>query len=639
MHSNPSPVANLPVSDVDEDVLAQEIAQRILAEQQVLGGASPTYEELVGRQWKIHPVDPATFLFDHKYAGRYGDNLYKKWREELVYVLDPANGITEWIITGAIGLGKSTVAALALAYKLYRIGCLLNPNEYFKLMADSNITFGVYSLYKYASQDNNYTTLKKMIDGIPFFRQFYPRPKHLSNSAKDDLSFPHRVNVVAGSTELHAIGLNLLCLLMDEVNFMHEKEKGNGTLDKLSQAQELYTASKRRLESRYQYRGVTPGLMVLISSRNAESSWLERHLAETAGNPGVHVSDYSLWDVKWEVMGYAGKRFFVEVGDFIHPSRIIEKPTHAREGAQVVAPPVEHLAEFQKDLDGSLRDLAGVASIAVSPLIRDKEPMRATLDPKLEHPFTLPAFPISHLDDVPINRYFRMQQVIQVVKSFPRPRLNPHAPRYAHVDLSESGDATGIAMGHISKIEGTNPHISMDFMLRIMAPRNGQIDFSKIVEFFCWLQTSCGYPLKRVSFDRFQSTHARQILTKMGFESPHFTVDKTDEPYIVLRSTIQEGRLSLYDYAPFFTEMDRLIHDRVKRKVDHPDGGSKDVSDAVCGVVAQLTTAMGEDERIRGQSSTGQLAAPQAVKTLAERLEETGALANNVAGRSSRRVV
>jgi len=534
--------------------------------------------------------------------------------------------------TGAIGLGKSTIAALAMCYKLYRIGCLIDPASFFRLMADSGIVFGVYSLFKYKSQDDNYGLLKTMIDGIPFFKDNFPRPKHRSPSAADTLEFPNRVSVIAGSTELHALGLNLLCLLMDEVNFMKEVEKsGTATRTsalsaKVSQAQELYTASLRRLESRFQFKGLTPGLMILISSRNAESSWLELHMQEYADAPHVHVSDYSLWEVKAEVMGYSGKRFFVEVGDFMHPSKIIESPRDARADAAVVSPPVEHLDEFERDIEGALRDIAGVANIAVAPLIRQRESLKAAIDPKLFHPFTAQQFPISHLDDIPISRFFLPEQVIQINQSFPRPRLNPTAPRFIHVDLAESQDAAGIAMGHVSDIVGSNPRITIDFKLRLLAPSEGEIDFSKIIDFVLYLFGECGYPIKRVSFDRFQSTHSRQILTKLGFESPHFSVDRTDEAYIVLRSTLYEGRLSTYDYPPFFDELAKLIHDVVKKKVDHPQGGSKDCSDAVAGVVAQLTEAIGTDKTIQAHSG-GQMITPEPVKSLQERLEETGAMA------------
>lgn len=617
------------IDPANEESLALEIAQRIFAEQSILG-ASSTYEELSGQHYRFHPVDPATFLFEDQYAGKYGKGLYQKWKDELVYVLDPANHITEWIISGAIGIGKSTIAALALAYKLYRLGCLIDPAAFFNLMTDSGIVFGVYSLFKYKSQDDNYQLLKTMVDGIPFFRKAFPRPKHLSLKSADTLDFPNRVSVIAGSTELHALGLNLLCLLIDEINFMKEAEKSGrlGSITaKLSQAQELYTASKRRLESRFQFRGLTPGLMILISSRNAETSWLEIHMQEVINSSHVHVSDYALWDVKKDIMGYSGKRFFVEVGDFLNPSRIIDSPTSARSGARIISPPVEHREEFERDIEGSLRDIAGVANLAVSPLIRDREALRKAVSPELIHPFSRVEFPITHLDEVPISAYFQPKSAVKVIRSFARPKLNPNAPRFLHVDLAETQDAAGISMGHISQISGTKPHITMDFMLRILAPAEGEIDFSKIVDFILYLQQECGYPIKRVSFDRFQSSHSRQILTKLGFEAPHYSVDRTDEAYIITRSTIYEERLSVYDYPPLFSELARLIHDTVKKKVDHPMGGTKDVADSVAGVVAQLTEAMGKDKSIRGAAGPGQLVSPQPVKSLAESLEESGQLA------------
>lgn len=630
-----TPSSNHPqtVTISEEDRLAMEIAQRIYAEQKVIG-ASPTREELKGRHFRIHPPSPEEFLDSPAYAGRYGKGLYQKWREELLYVLDPANGISEWILTGAIGLGKSTAAALALAYKLVLMGCYIDPRKSFRLMEDTGIVFGVYSLFKYKSQDDNYKLLKTMIDGIPFFREHYPRPKHKSKAAADTLEFPRGVNVIAGSTELHAIGLNLLCLLMDEVNFMREAEKSGTSVktanvnETVSQAQELYDASKRRLDSRFQYSGSNPGLMVLISSRNAESSWLERHIEKHGHKNNVHISDYALWDVKKEVMGYSGDRFLVEVGDAVRSSRVVPSYKDARKEARVVAVPVEHREEFDSDIEGALRDIAGIANVPVSALFKDKQAIQASINPKLYHPFSREMFPITHLDDVPISTYFEQSKILRIVSSFPRPLLNPACARFLHVDLSETGDATGMAMGHISDIVGTKPQIMMDFMLKMLAPDAGEIDFSKIVDFVCFLHLECGYPIKRVSFDRFQSTHARQILTKLGYEAPHYSVDRTDEAYLILRSTIYEGRFSMYHYNPFLDELTRLIHDRVKKKVDHPQGGSKDVSDSVAGVVAQLTTAMGEDKKIRGQTSPADLHPPEPVISLQERLEQQGKLAS-----------
>lgn len=631
----PNPLAVL--TPEAEDALALEIAQRMFAEEQCLGG-SPTRDSLLSRHYRMKPATPEEFLLRDEYAGRYGKGLYPKWLDELKIVLEPANGITEWIISGAIGTGKSTISALALAYKLHCLGCLWSPSDYYNLMKDSPTIVGVYSLFKYKSQEDNYQLLKTMVDGIPFFKECFPRPKHYKPTAADDLDFPNRVSVIAGSNELHAIGLNLLFLLMDEVNFMKQAvqtgrtpSSATTTMKKIGQAQSLYLASKRRLESRFQFRGAIPGLMILLSSRNVETSFLETRIREAIDQPNVHISDYPLWEVKPKE-NYCGKKFFIEVGDLFYGSRKIEVPTDAREDARVLAVPIEHEVAFTEDIEAALRDIAGVASAAVGLFIRDREAIRACIDPKLFHPFKRSEFSITHLDEVPISEYFDIEKIIKIVRSFCRPRLNAAATRYVHIDLAESSDAAGFAMGHVSSLAGTAPRITIDMKCRILAPNEGEIDFSKICDFILYLRDVCGYPIKRASFDRFQSTHARQILTRLGFEAPLFSVDKTDEAYIVLRSTMYEGRLSVYDYPIFFTELTKLLHDRVKRKVDHPEGGSKDVADAVCGVVAQLTEALAKDPSIYSTENSNQLLPPQG-RSLQERLEEQGILAATLATR------
>lgn len=52
------------------------------------------------------PPTPEEFITDPKYLGTWSKRIYPKWREELLYVLDPKNEIHEWIQAGSIGSGK-----------------------------------------------------------------------------------------------------------------------------------------------------------------------------------------------------------------------------------------------------------------------------------------------------------------------------------------------------------------------------------------------------------------------------------------------------------------------------------------------------------------------------------------------------
>lgn len=88
------------------------------------------------------------------------------------------------------------------------------------------------------------------------------------------------------------------------------------------------------------------------------------------------------------------------------------------------------------------------------------------------------------------------------------------------------------------------------------------------------------------------SQESRQVLNESGIEADHRSIDRTDEYYLTLVRLIYEERIYLYNYKIFENELFDLIHDRAKRKVDHPIEGSKDVSDAVSGAVAN---ALDED--------------------------------------------
>ncbi len=58
--------------------------------------------------------------------------------------------------------------------------------------------------------------------------------------------------------------------------------------------------------------------------------------------------------------------------------------------------------------------------------------------------------------------------------------------------------------------------------------------------------------------------------------------------YLNFVNTVFEERLYTYRYEPFEEEIFDVIHDRSRRKVDHPHGGKKDVADAVVGAINNI---------------------------------------------------
>ena len=117
-------------------------------------GESTTYTDLMNDDFDEIPVDIDTFLHERKYLGNaLYDNegrftLFPYWEEKLKDIF-PTNTTTAFntiILTGAIGLGKSTLAVICLLYMLYRLLCLKDPYLYYGLQPTDKISISLMNI-------------------------------------------------------------------------------------------------------------------------------------------------------------------------------------------------------------------------------------------------------------------------------------------------------------------------------------------------------------------------------------------------------------------------------------------------------------------------------------------------------------
>ena len=292
----------------------------------------------------------------------------------------------------------------------------------------------------------------------------------------------------------------------------------------------------------------------------------------------------------------------------------------ARANARVVEVPGEFWVPFTKDVDQALRDIAGVATFGLSPLIHDRQSVYDAQHPDMEHPFGFETLSVSMEDDVQISDMFDVRKVARIKNSRWVPLLNPTHPRFIHVDIGLTNDAYGFAMGHVAgrkKVKHLDletgletieeaPVIVIDLMFRATAPPGSEVELVKGVTFIRFLGQI--YQIAKVSYDGFQSASAIQMLNRgtrrasttpgaapiknrPGVEAGTLSVDRDDEAYLMLRAALFERRMFMYHYQPYEDEVLDLQRDLKTRKVDHPmksskgGKGSKDVTDAVAGVV------------------------------------------------------
>jgi hypothetical protein len=372
-------------------------------------------------------------------------------------------------------------------------------------------------------------------------------------------------------------------------------------------AETIYNAINRRMKSRFKQRGKLPGMIFIVSSKKTVDDFTARRVRQSLADPSVFVRDYALWEVKPEDY-YSAKKFWVLVGNEQIPSRILEDNEVETlrktipESTILLDVPEDFRIDFERDLEGSIRDLAGCATVAISPFIQRREKILEAVDTERTHPFSSLTYDPSKGGNI---QWEKLTQMVQS-RDFEgggqhlRPIVNPNAPRHVHIDPSLRGDATGLVMAHVSgyvdvrrrSTDGREymeraPTFVVDFMLRIVPPVGDEIVMGDVRRLVYDLSAH-GYLLTCISMDSWQSADGIQQLQQRGFNAKMLSVDTSMDPYENLKTALYEGRVSFYRYEPLIKELQQLEKNTKKKKVDHPPKGSKDVSDALAGCLFTL---------------------------------------------------
>ena len=566
----------------------------------------------------IVPIE--VWLDSQYYLGPDADRIYPFWKREIADVFNDPNGISEVIITGSIGCGKSTAALVIFIRKLYELSCYENIRALFKLMSSSSIAFIYFSLSKMQAQLTGFGQIRDFIDSIPYFHEYFCRDEKISSI----LLWPQeKLLLTHGSEAIHGLGMNLIGAIMDEANF-HKGESSESNqasvVTAVSKIARLYTSIVNRSKSRFTTDGKDNSISILISSPTHSSSFTEERISKGMDDPHTKIIDAKLWDVK-PVGTYSATKFYVfrgndkldpyivdTIADFkgftesagigleiLKEWSVEDAIKHLSDAHQqlFVGVPLDFKRSFESSLIQSMQDIAGVSVAPIGRLFSSRISYNKCVRAELEHPFTKQEFVISTGDTVAVSDYLRPGHVWR----------HPKAKRYLHIDQSLANDSTGISCFHIAsftEISGVMyPIIETDFMLRINPPKRPyQIDIGKVRDFVFYLVRTANLQIGNVTYDCFASDESRQVMTTAGLNAGYLSVDRDDKAYMTMVNLIMEARLILYKYIPFEEELFNLIHNRARRKVDHPINGSKDVTDSVAGAIynAILSLQKGDEQ-------------------------------------------
>ena len=387
-----------------------------------------------------------------------------------------------------------------------------------------------------------------------------------------------------------------------EVNF----GIGNNVEKQKAKLKKMISQIDARMISRFAKCTYLPTVNIIASSKDSEQAFMESYIEMKRNNESK--TTLIVDEPQWVVRNDKGSPddpggFYVAVGNKFLAHELL--PVGASEemvdayrakGYSMLKVPPIYRESFEDNIDMALTDNAGISTSSSTKYISGIRLNQIKTD-EYKNPFTKDVIEVGNAPD-DINQYSNFIDLAQV---------NPKdmsRPLFIHLDMSLSGDKTGIAGTWITgkrpgvvgeENTGRELDFKAAFSVSVKAPKGYQVSFEKTRNFIRWLRDR-GFAIKCISMDTYQSANMAQSLTSDGFKTQILSVDRVDtvgtengrparvcKPYAFFKTTIYEQHLKLYRKCDLLTEEITNLERLSDGHVDHPKNGSKDAVDALCG--------------------------------------------------------
>lgn len=487
--------------------------------------------------------------------------------------------LVRWgMFTGAIGIGKTTMASIVIPYMIHWVLCLRDPQDFYDLLPGSRIAFMQMSTSEDQAKETVFGDIKARIQYSDWFKDHPYDP-----GFKNQLRFEKDVWVLPGSSlETSFEGYNILGGILDEAD-SHKvtKDKNYGEVG--------WDTINGRIDSRFQDRG----FLLTVGQMKKANGFAANKYKELTEDSNSHTVRMTIW----ESLGWTHRQF--QNSDGTHNSfwyDIKRKVIISKEVARllgypdnVIEIPEVYRKNFQNNPEKALRDLAGIPPLAGSAFISRADKIEDAIQRWIDQ--FGDQSPVSEDVSHPLIHDWLAEPT--------------SLKRSVHIDIgySVNGDAAGIAIGHVSHLvdreeEVNKPYFVIDAIVRVRAAQGSEVMLSDLRNYVYDFDRR-GFRIKHVTMDGFQSVDTQQQLKKRKYNVQYLSIDRSKLPYEDLRDAIYEDRISLPPYMTYlvagdgklvnivFKELSELEED--DKKIDHPAKGSKDVADAIAGVVTKLT--------------------------------------------------
>lgn len=557
-------------------------------------------QDLLLNLWRINyrekPPTMKEFLTD-AWIGPMADSVHPHIREILEDFWGLQSPCRHLVMGNAIGIGKSTAAALHNLYVSVHLFLMRDPKRFFELAASTSIIQAFISFSMDKATQLLLQPLIQILSTSPKFRRV-KQEEHLKTqqvkhpdlicwttaSKMGALQFPGDIHYIVASGPHQLLGLNMIQSTMSEISFFIDRGFSPEYIWR------IYQDSKTRIFSRFGNKQFC-GTVLDSSPNDLDASPIDKYIftGEARKDKENYVSTGSQWEMYerdpkrtrvktlYPVYAATGETFPVFRGNSSLPPEMVHPDSlHTYDEAELYHVPIDLKREFEQSTEKNVKDVCGWPANTSGKLINSQARIEEIFTPQLKSVYSYIKVASTDPAERLVWNQIKDKFFIQTGPDRWEFYRAPRAGRWLHFDQAETGDLAGIAMSHREYDLKRNEFVIVhDFVLAVTGGQNARINLDAFRTFPEDLRNLGKIELQSVSFDRFQSSTTVQYLKGRDFNARQFSVDTSVDPYISYAALINIGNVKAGRNVFLKNNLKSLQEVKTvsgRRKIDHMIG-------------------------------------------------------------------
>lgn len=541
--------------------------------------------------WREEPADLKTFVESEAYC--HLPPLTPIQYKAAIEVLgnDPkkmfdrggGTGVNIAVLLWGKGSGKDYLTSILQLYCIHVILCLHEPQEYFNQAPGEPLDVVNVAYSANQAQKVYFTKFLERLKRCMWFRRRFDlvQSGRLLEKRKPDswgevhmattaVTFPGNIRAISESSENESYeGYNIIVWIMDEASAFKSAKK-------IENANNIYNTLKSSANTRFVGRWI--GFVLSYPRKEDDWDFTTQLYKESLTSSSMYGSREFSWNVAPAVT-YPGSRYTF-VYDRPDQHIEIEVPECLREDFE--KHPEESLGKYccmPGRSQGAFFELAG----AIPRVISDRSPI-----------FTTESIIVENRSD---DGELLFRGIGHRITDWDLLNLNRQQKHVIHVDCGLTDDRAAIVVAHSEPVlleietqDGKRDRVWSQRVIEdahvIYEPdrkRNLRVSIRSIETLI--LDIAQVISIAIVTYDHWQSASSIEALAMAGVVAKEHNVNRED--YNLLRSVIYSGDIDLLPDPLTEYELTQL-RKTSSGNVDHPEGGSKDLADALAGITRLL---------------------------------------------------